>query len=189
MDIAKIQKERKKWLTWKNIAPLREALESLEDAACEVELGDVVKISGSFDESKVYEVAKKLMPWRKGPFQIGDTYIDSEWKSYVKYNLLRPHFDLKDKRVADIGCNNGYYMFRMQEDYELLGIEHLEFYEEKFDTIFCLGVLYHRSDPVAMLKSLYRGLDKKGEVILDTFYIDGEEEMALFVILKCLRPL
>jgi tRNA (mo5U34)-methyltransferase len=63
--------------------------------------------------------------------------------------------------------------------YELLGVEHVEFYEEKFDTIFCLGVLYHRSDPVAMLKQLYKGLDKKGEVILDTFYIEGEGEMAL----------
>ena len=50
---------------------------------------------------------------------------------------------------------------------------------EKFDTIFCLGVLYHRSDPVAMLKSLYRGLDKKGEVILDTFYIEGDDEICL----------
>jgi len=209
MDIVKIKEERKKWLTWKNIAPLRAALESLEDVPCEIELGDVVKISAEFDEEKIYEVAKKLMPWRKGPFQIGETFIDSEWRSYVKYNLLRPHFNLKDKRVADIGCNNGYYMFRMLEDnpkllvgfdpsplymtqfdfinhfikseivYELLGVEHLEFYEEKFDTIFCLGVLYHRSDPVAMLKSLYRGLDKQGEVILDTFYIDGEEEMAL----------
>ena len=209
MDISKIKEERKKWLTWKNIAPLREALNELEDVNCRVILGDVVKIEGDFDAKKIHDTAKKLMPWRKGPFQIGETFIDSEWKSYVKYNLLRPHFDLKDKRVADIGCNNGYYMFRMQEDspkllvgfdpsplymtqfdfinhfvkseivYELLGVEHLEFYEEKFDTIFCLGVLYHRSDPVAMLKSLYKGLDKKGEVILDTFYIDGDEEMAL----------
>jgi len=209
MDIEKLKEERKKWMTWKNIAPLRAALDGLEDVECSVELGDVVKISGDFDEQKIYDTAKMLMPWRKGPFQIGKTYIDSEWRSSVKYNLLRRHFDLKKKRVADIGCNNGYYMFRMLEDkpellvgfdpsplyktqfdfinhfvksdivYELLGVEHLEFYTEKFDTIFCLGVLYHRSDPVAMLKSLYRGLDKKGEVILDTFYIDGEEEMAL----------
>ena len=150
-----------------------------------------------------------MMPWRKGPFKLFDTFIDAEWQSNIKYNLLRKHFNLKDKRVADIGCNNGYYLFRMQEDkpkslvgfdpsplyktqfdfinhfakseivYELLGVEHLEFYEEKFDTIFCLGVLYHRSDPVAMLKQLFKALDKKGEVILDTFYIDGEEEMAL----------
>ncbi len=209
MDIKKIQNDRKKWMTWKNIAPLRKALDDLEDVPCKVTLGDVVKISGDFDEKSIYDTAKLLMPWRKGPFEVGETFIDSEWKSDVKYNLLRPHFNLKGKKVADIGCNNGYYMFRMQEDnpallvgfdpsplyktqfdfinhfvkseivYELLGVEHLEFYEEKFDTIFCLGVLYHRSDPVAMLKSLYKGLEKKGEVILDTFYIDGEEEMAL----------
>jgi len=209
MDIQKIKNDRKKWMTWKNIAPLREAIESLDDGACDVALGDVVKISSDLNEKKIYEIAKLLMPWRKGPFEIGETFIDSEWKSYVKYNLLRKHFNLKDKRVADIGCNNGYYMFRMQEDepkllvgfdpsplyktqfdfinhfvksdivYELLGVEHLEYYDEKFDTIFCLGVLYHRSDPVAMLKSLYKGLDKKGEVILDTFYIEGEEEIAL----------
>jgi tRNA (mo5U34)-methyltransferase len=209
MNIESLRQERQKWMTWKNIAPLREALEKLDEKACEVSFGDVVKISGDFDTKKIYETAKLLMPWRKGPFAIGDVYIDSEWKSNIKYNLLRPYFDLKNKCVADIGCNNGYYMFRMQEDepkllvgfdpsplyktqfdfinhfvksdivYELLGVEHLEFYEQKFDTIFCLGVLYHRSDPVAMLKSLYKGLDKKGEVILDTFYIDGEDEMAL----------
>lgn len=209
MNLKEIKKERQKWMTWKNIAPLRESIQEFEGVICNSEIRDVIKISGNFDEQTVYETAKQLMPWRKGPFKIGEIYIDSEWKSNVKYNMLRPHFDLKDKRVVDIGCNNGYYMFRMQEDkpkllvgfdpsplyktqfdfinhfiksdivYELLGVEHLEFYEEKFDTIFCLGVLYHRSDPVAMLKSLYKGLDKKGEVILDTFYIDGEEEMAL----------
>lgn len=209
MDLEVLRNERKKWLTWKNILPLREALEKLPEYESSVKYEDVVSINGNLDNKLIYETAKLLMPWRKGPFQVGETFIDSEWKSNIKYNLLRPHFDLKDKRVADIGCNNGYYLFRMQEDkpksligfdpsplyktqfdfinhfvksdivYELLGVEHLEFYEEKFDTIFCLGVLYHRSDPVAMLKSLYKGLDKKGEVILDTFYIDGEAEMAL----------
>jgi tRNA (mo5U34)-methyltransferase len=209
MDLEKLRVEREKWMGWKNIAPLRKALESLDSTPVEVLLEDTITLNGSFDEAQLHETAKLLMPWRKGPFQIGETFIDTEWKSNVKYNLLRPHFNLKDKRVADIGCNNGYYMFRMLEDkpkllvgfdpspvyktqfdfinhfiksdivYELLGVEHVEFYEEKFDTIFCLGVLYHRSDPVMMLKQLYKGLDKKGEVILDTFYIDGEEEMAL----------
>ncbi|MDT8338747.1 MAG: tRNA 5-methoxyuridine(34)/uridine 5-oxyacetic acid(34) synthase CmoB [Sulfurimonas sp.] len=210
MNIDALREERQKWMKWKNIAPLREALDGLEDGSWEVTLGDVVKISGNYpDLPEIQRVARMMMPWRKGPFEIFDTYIDSEWRSNIKYNLLRKHFNLKDKRVADIGCNNGYYLFRMQEDspkslvgfdpsplyktqfdfinhfakssiiYELLGVEHLEFYEEKFDTIFCLGVLYHRSDPVAMLKSLYKGLDKKGEVILDTFYIEGDEEMCL----------
>ncbi|MBE0513808.1 tRNA 5-methoxyuridine(34)/uridine 5-oxyacetic acid(34) synthase CmoB [Sulfurimonas sp.] len=210
MNIDALREERQKWMKWKNIAPLREALDGLEDGSWEVTLGDAVKISGNYpDLPEIQRVARMMMPWRKGPFEIFDTYIDSEWRSNIKYNLLRKHFNLKDRRVADIGCNNGYYLFRMQEDapkllvgfdpsplyktqfdfinhfvkgsivYELLGVEHLEFYEEKFDTIFCLGVLYHRSDPVAMLKSLYRGLDKQGEVILDTFYIEGDDEMCL----------
>ena len=209
MDLKQLRIEREKWMTWKNIAPLREVIDNLEVVDAKVSFGDVVKIEANMDDRKLLADAKALMPWRKGPFQIGTTYIDTEWQSNIKYNLLRPYFDLKDKRVADIGCNNAYYMFRMLEDkpaklvgfdpsplyksqfdfinhfiksdivYELLGVEHVEFYEEKFDTIFCLGVLYHRSDPVAMLKQLYKGLDEQGEVILDTFYIDGEKEMAL----------
>jgi len=208
MNLEDLRKDRQKWMTWKNIKPLREALESLDDVECNVELSDEVKISGDYN-GKIENIARMMMPWRKGPFRVFDTYIDAEWKSNIKYNLLRKHFNLQDKRVADIGCNNGYYLFRMQEDnpkllvgfdpsplyktqfdfinhfvksdivYELLGVEHVEFYEEKFDTIFCLGVLYHRSDPVAMLKQLFKGLDKQGEVILDTFYIDGDEEIAL----------
>ncbi|MFA5454913.1 MAG: tRNA 5-methoxyuridine(34)/uridine 5-oxyacetic acid(34) synthase CmoB [Sulfurimonas sp.] len=208
MNLQELKLERQKWLSWKNIAPLREALKSLEEGSWEVELGDAVTVSGSAPKN-VEEIARLMMPWRKGPFKLFDTYIDSEWRSNIKYNFLRKHFNLKDKRVADIGCNNGYYLFRMQEDspksligfdpsplyktqfdfinhfvkssivYELLGVEHLEFYEEKFDTIFCLGVLYHRSDPIGMLKSLYKGLDKEGEVILDTFYIEGDDEMCL----------
>ncbi len=31
--------------------------------------------------------------------------------------------------------------------YELLGVEHIQYYEHKFDTLLCLGVLYHRKDP------------------------------------------
>ncbi len=209
MNLENLRKDRQKWMTWKNIKPLREALDSLpSDNSYKVELGDTVKITGKGSD-KIESVARLMMPWRKGPFELFDTYIDSEWRSDVKYNLLREHFNLKDRRVADIGCNNGYYLFRMQEDkpkslvgfdpsplyktqfdfinhfvksdivYELLGVEHLEFYEEKFDTIFCLGVLYHRSDPVMMLKSLFRGLEKQGEVILDTFYIDGDDEICL----------
>ena len=56
----------------------------------------------------IVETAKKLIPWRKGPFKIFGLEIDSEWQSNIKYNLIRPHFNLKDKVVADIGCNNGY---------------------------------------------------------------------------------
>ena len=63
--------------------------------------------------------------------------------------------------------------------YEMLGVEHLEYYNHKFDFIFMLGVLYHRPDPVGTLKSLARGLNSKGEILIDTFMIDGEEELCL----------
>ena len=210
-----IRKERQKWLGWKNIAPKLSLLESLPEPEVEsVELGDTIKISLLEDyEAKnrelIEQIAKSMMPWRKGPFQIGSLFIDSEWQSFIKYNLLLPHFDLRGKVVADVGCNNGYYLLRMLSQksemlvgfdpaplyylqfkfidrfinsgvtYELLGVEHIQDYEIKFDTIFCLGVLYHRSDPIASLKSLYKGLNEGGELILDTFMIEGDDEVAL----------
>ncbi len=57
-----------------------------------------------------------MQPWRKGPFKVFDTFIDSEWRSFIKYNLISTHFDIKDKIVGDIGCNNGYYLFRMLKE-------------------------------------------------------------------------
>ncbi len=214
MDLQSLRDERKKWLTWKNIRPYQEAIKVLpEYKNVEVSLGDVVEIQidnlSDAEAAQIRETALLMKPWRKGPFRINDLFIDSEWQSQIKYNLLEPHFNLEDKIVGDIGCNNGYYLFRMLSQkpkkligfdpsaiyysqfmfldhfiksgivYELLGVEHVEFYEHKFDTLFCLGVLYHRSDPVAMLKSLFKGLNKGGELILDTFMIDGEEEMCL----------
>ena len=214
MDLNLLREERKKWLTWKNIIPYQEAIRKLPHYGnVEVTLGDKITVSltnlSDNDALQIKETALLMKPWRKGPFQVNELFIDSEWQSQIKYNLLEPHFNLKDKIVGDIGCNNGYYLFRMQEHapkrligfdpsaiyfsqfqfinhfiksdivYELLGVEHVEFYEHKFDVLFCLGVLYHRSDPVMMLKSLYKGLNKGGELILDTFMIDGEDEVCL----------
>ncbi len=213
MNIEEIKKERQKWFEWKNIAPLREILQNLPSFEVEnIELEDVIKIEGAvLDESReiVKNAALAMRPWRKGPFEIFGIFIDSEWRSYIKYNLLKPHFDLEGKKVADIGCNNGYYMFRMLKEkpskivgfdpsplfrtqfdfinhfiksdivFELLGVEHLPFYREKFDTIFCLGVLYHRSDPVSTLKALKSALNERGELFLDTFYIESNDDIAL----------
>ena len=214
MNLEEIRQERQKWMKWKNIAPLREALETLEDIDVQCSFDDTVTIT-SLDsisdetKEKIESVAKLMMPWRKGPFEICGLFIDTEWQSFLKYNLLEPHFDLRGKKVADIGCNNGYYMFRMlsQEpakvigfdpsalckcqfdfinhyvksdiEFELLGVEHLPFYEEKFDTVFCLGVLYHRPDPVGTLKALAKGMQSGGELFLDTFMIDGDEDICL----------
>ena len=217
MNLEILQNKKQECRTWKNVEPwylqLQEACK-IEKSDLEIDYGDWFSVGKKDDlTNDEYEVilktAKKLIPWRKGPFKIFGLEIDSEWQSNIKYNLIRPYFNLKDKVVADIGCNNGYYMFRMLEDkpkrligfdpspltlhqfefinhfvksdivYEMLGVEHLEFYNHKFDFIFMLGVLYHRPDPVGTLKSLARGLNSKGEILIDTFMIDGENEICL----------
>ena len=54
MNLEEIRKEREKWFTWKNIKPLREALESLDVVDAKVKLEDTVKISGDLDNKKIY---------------------------------------------------------------------------------------------------------------------------------------
>ena len=56
---------------------------------------------------------KDLMPWRKGPFHLLGVYIDAEWRSDLKWQRLVRHIaPPKDRKVLDIGCGNGYYLFR-----------------------------------------------------------------------------
>ncbi|MCB0353165.1 MAG: tRNA 5-methoxyuridine(34)/uridine 5-oxyacetic acid(34) synthase CmoB [Bdellovibrionales bacterium] len=60
------------------------------------------------------EMVRGLLPWRKGPFNLLGIEIDAEWRSDLKWNRLAPFLpDLRGKRIADVGCNNGYYMMRM----------------------------------------------------------------------------
>lgn len=214
MSLTTIRQERLAWLNWKDIAPMRQALASLPSMQnIHYTLGNTVTIDSSqvndAEKEAIKECALALRPWRKGPFELFGTFIDTEWQSFIKYNLLEPHFNLEGKIVGDIGCNNGYYLFRMLSQnpkklvgfdpsalyktqfdfinhfmksdivYEMLGVEHLPLYEHKFDTLFCLGVLYHRSDPIQTLKALYQGLNPEGELILDTFMIDGDTPVAL----------
>lgn len=168
-----------------------------------------IKCEREFDD-EIRQIALDLKPWRKGPFHINELFIDSEWQSFVKFNLLKPYLnEISGKIVADIGCNNGYYLFKMLEfepkklvgfdpsirtflqfrllnalaktaiQYELLGVEDLPSYSLNFDIIFCLGVIYHRSDPIKMLKQLKSSLNKGGVVFLDTLYINDEREIVL----------
>jgi len=215
IDLNKIREDRLKCLNWKDIRPKWEMIESLPKLDdIEVNLEDIIEInSNSISKEQIAQVervARNLLPWRKGPFKLfNNIFINSEWKSYIKYSIIEEHLDIEDRIVGDIGCNNGYYLFRMLEknpkkligfdpfptyfcqfkfldhfidskiEYELLGVEHVEFYETKFDVLLCLGVLYHRQDPIGALKSLYKGLNDNGVLILDTFMIDGEDEVCL----------
>ncbi|MEN8140284.1 MAG: tRNA 5-methoxyuridine(34)/uridine 5-oxyacetic acid(34) synthase CmoB [Thermodesulfobacteriota bacterium] len=68
------------------------------------------------ERKNLEQTLRSFMPWRKGPFSIFGIDIDAEWRSNRKWERLRPHLpDLTGKVVADIGCNNGYYMFRLAQ--------------------------------------------------------------------------
>ena len=59
-------------------------------------------------------ILKELRPWRKGPFSVDEIFIDSEWKSNMKWDRVKSMVSpLNDKTVLDVGCGNGYYSFRM----------------------------------------------------------------------------
>ena len=65
------------------------------------------------ERAQLESALKELHPWRKGPFSLFDIYIDAEWRSDWKWERLSEHFsDWKGKDVLDIGCGNGYHMFR-----------------------------------------------------------------------------
>lgn len=87
-----------------------------ELTVAECELTKEFAIRGSLSEqqnAQLEQALRKLMPWRKGPFQIFDTYIDTEWHSDWKWNRVSPHLNLQNKRILDVGCGNGYYQWRM----------------------------------------------------------------------------
>ncbi|MDD6055775.1 MAG: tRNA 5-methoxyuridine(34)/uridine 5-oxyacetic acid(34) synthase CmoB [Helicobacteraceae bacterium] len=218
--LEQIKAQRFRALEFKHILPLREKLESLnkipQNELKEVRLilGDFVKLEiphlSAESFSLVCEVARALIPWRKGPFKINSLEINSEWNSYIKYNLLESHLEIENKIIGDIGCNNGYYMFKMLEKnpakilgfdpmplcylqflfldffikdkriiFELLGIEELSFFQNYFDVLLCLGILYHRKSPLDSIKLIYNGLKKGGFAIFDCLIIDGDTETAL----------
>ena len=110
-----INQEKKGFLRYRS---LLQAVQHLQASTCDFS-SDVVRVGTAADVSPgdqqfVREVLRGFMPWRKGPFCIFGVDIDAEWRSERKWNRIAPELpDLSGKIVADIGCNNGYYMFRM----------------------------------------------------------------------------
>ncbi|MEM9080093.1 MAG: tRNA 5-methoxyuridine(34)/uridine 5-oxyacetic acid(34) synthase CmoB [Verrucomicrobiota bacterium] len=66
--------------------------------------------------SQLRQVLMELHPWRKGPMWFGDLHVDTEWRSDWKWERLRGALDLSGKRVLDVGCGNGYHLWRMLDE-------------------------------------------------------------------------
>lgn len=102
---------------------------------------DVVKIGAKEEaDAKQRERILKHMqvfsPWRKGPFSIFGTEIDAEWRSNLKWSRILPFLDpLTDKKICDVGCNNGYFIFRMQSQQPelVVGLEPVPRYKFTFE--------------------------------------------------------
>lgn len=153
---------------------------------------------------------QQFTPWRKGPWRLFGVDVDTEWRSDWKWQRLRPHISsLKDRTVLDIGCGNGYHLFKMVDEGAALAVgidptrlflyqfhvckkylpnlpvhllplrsEHLPAFN-LFDTVFSLGVLYHRRSPIDHLTELGGFLRPGGELVLETLVVPGDETTLL----------
>lgn len=60
-----------------------------------------------------------------------------------------------------------------------MGVDSLPADSGGFDSVFSMGVLYHRRDPVAHLERLRTLVRPGGQIILETLVLDGEEDREL----------
>lgn len=93
---------------------------------------------------ELQKILLSLVPWRKGPFGFGSPQnpiltLDAEWVSQKKWNvfLQKAQPDLYKKIILDLGCNNGYYLFRLltQNPTELHGWDPCDLYKNQFDLL------------------------------------------------------
>lgn len=118
----KARKERLEIEHWTQFQILQSELLEIAPAGVKINLGDIValgsdgEVSEPFKE-KLQKCIEALIPWRTGPFQMFNQEIDSEWKSNMRWDRLKLFLPpLKDQIIADIGCGNGYFIFRMLKE-------------------------------------------------------------------------
>ncbi len=161
-------------------------------------------------EERIGAFLRSLCPWKKGPFTIMDTFIDAEWRSDIKWNRIKDKLgNIEGKKIADLGCNNGYFMYRLAEfnpklllgvetypryryvfdlisphikanmQWEMFSAECIRYYHSFFDTVLCMGLIYHMRDPVSLLHSIHNSLVKGGKIIVESLGIISDESIAL----------
>lgn len=64
--------------------------------------------------------------------------------------------------------------------FDMLGVEHMNLFENFFDVVFFMGIIYHRRNPIQTLMDINKSMKKGGTVILEVSGIDGDEPYCLF---------
>ncbi len=172
---------------------------------------DIVQIGSPSDctedqRRSITRDLRRLMPWRKGPFNWFGVEVDAEWRSDMKWRRVRRGVQARGRVILDVGCGNGYYGWRMLGDgaRHVVGIDpnlcfNMQFNAAKkylpgapfhvlplglealpaaglaFDTVFSMGVLYHRRDPRQHLRHLFGCLAPGGELVVETLVIDESD--------------
>ena len=123
--LTELTRERQQWAQKVNYRSVTQDLEkfverpfgaeSLNFADGVVQIGKEEERT-STERKQVFQMAEKLIPWKKGPFSLFGEKIDAEWRSDLKWDRIKEHIpSLEGKTVLDVGCNNGYFMFRLLE--------------------------------------------------------------------------
>jgi tRNA (mo5U34)-methyltransferase len=140
--LRKTLEEKKSMFDYEVNQPFLNALEDLPEIESSKDFSsNHVRVCAEVDHQRMEKIklkAEQLIPWRKGPFDLFGMEIDAEWRSDKKWERLEKVVDnLKGKRVLDIGCNNGYFMFRMahQNPEFVLGIDPVVPYWSQFKFI------------------------------------------------------
>ena len=78
--------------------------------------GDTIGVTqsetGNTDEQKLRERLLRLNPWRIGPYNFLGVDIDTEWRSFKKWDRIASSVYFDNATVLDVGCNNGYFSFK-----------------------------------------------------------------------------
>lgn len=116
-EVVKLRKQILRSPHWR---PLRKLFSSPDLGGLAATSWDLVSdeitahLSEEANEELLHKLSNLLIPWRIGPYRLGQLFIDSEWRSYMKWNRIAPLLrSTGGIRIADVGASNGYFLYKL----------------------------------------------------------------------------